>query len=158
MIYRIIGRGGSGKTAFILEAIKKAHDEGKECIFLTPEQQSLHMEKELCAMLGSGYNITTEILNFERLPDRIFRENGGVVFSRADSKTLSLFTAIACQKAKEKLLTYENSALDRDFTKKISATIENLIPAVTCIFREGIDIAMNKFNPKKQKKISDEEI
>ncbi len=126
MIYRIIGRGGSGKTAFILEAIKKAHDEGKECIFLTPEQQSLHMEKELCAMLGSGYNITTEILNFERLPDRIFRENGGVVFSRADSKTLSLFTAIACQKAKEKLLTYENSALDREFTKKISATIERL--------------------------------
>lgn len=40
--------------------------------------------------------------------------------------------------------------------EKISATIEDLIPAVTCIFREGIDIAMNKFNPKK-KKISDEE-
>ncbi len=126
MIYRIIGRGGSGKTAYILEAIKKAHDEGKNCIFLTPEQQSLYMEKELCALLGSRYNLTTEILNFERLPNHVFRENGGVALSRADSKTLSLFTAIACQNAKEKLSIYENSALDKEFTKKISATIERL--------------------------------
>ncbi len=126
MIYRIIGRGGSGKTAFILEAIKKAHDEGKECFFLVPEQQNLHMEKELCALLGSEYNMTTELLNFERLPDRIFRENGGIALSRADSKTLSLYTAIACQNAKEKLSTYENSALDKEFTKRISATIERL--------------------------------
>ena len=35
--------------------------------------------------------------------------------------------------------------------EKISATIENLIPAVQCIFSDGIDIAMNKFNPKKIK-------
>ena len=35
--------------------------------------------------------------------------------------------------------------------EKISATIEDLIPAVQCIFNDGIDIAMNKFNPKKIK-------
>ena len=35
--------------------------------------------------------------------------------------------------------------------EKISATIEDLIPAVECIFSDGIDIAMNKFNPKKIK-------
>ena len=35
--------------------------------------------------------------------------------------------------------------------EKISATIEDLIPAVQCIFSDGIDIAMNKFNPKKIK-------
>ncbi len=126
MIYRIIGRGGSGKTAYILQAIKKSHDAGKECIFLTPEQQSIAAEKALCDLLGSGYNLTTEILNFERLPDRVFRENGGVTISRADSKTLSLFTAIACENAKEKLSLYSDSALDKDFTKKISATIERM--------------------------------
>ena len=126
MIYRIIGRGGSGKTAYILEAIKKAHEEGKDCIFLTPEQQSITAERDLCSLLGSGYNLTTEILNFERLPDRVFRENGGVTLSRADSKTLSLFTALACENAKEKLSAYENSALDKEFTKKVSATIGRL--------------------------------
>lgn len=35
--------------------------------------------------------------------------------------------------------------------KKISDAIENLIPAVKCIFHDGIDMAMNKFNPKKNK-------
>lgn len=32
---------------------------------------------------------------------------------------------------------------------KISTALNELVPAVICIFREGIDIAMNKFNPKK---------
>ena len=32
---------------------------------------------------------------------------------------------------------------------KISAALDELVPAVLCIFREGIDNAMNKFNPKK---------
>ena len=32
---------------------------------------------------------------------------------------------------------------------KISNALNELVPAVLCIFREGIDIAMNKFNPKK---------
>lgn len=40
-------------------------------------------------------------------------------------------------------------------TEKISAAIENLIPATLCIFSDGIDIAMNKFNPKKIRRESD---
>jgi ATP-dependent helicase/nuclease subunit B len=126
MIYRIIGRSGSGKTAYILEGAKKAYSEGKECIFLTPEQQSISTEKALCALLGSGYNLNIEILNFERLPDRVFRENGGVALSRADSKTLSLFTALACENAKDKLTLYPDAALDKDFTKKISSSLEKM--------------------------------
>ncbi|MCR5834582.1 MAG: aminoacyl-tRNA hydrolase [Selenomonadaceae bacterium] len=39
-------------------------------------------------------------------------------------------------------------------SEKISAAVNELVPAVFCIFREGIDCAMNKFNPKKQKKKS----
>ncbi len=35
--------------------------------------------------------------------------------------------------------------------EKISATLAELVPAVLCIFKEGIDNAMNKFNPRKVK-------
>ena len=35
--------------------------------------------------------------------------------------------------------------------EKISAALDELVPAVICIFREGIDNAMNKFNPKRTK-------
>lgn len=42
------------------------------------------------------------------------------------------------------------SQFNDDDAKKISAAIDELVPAVLCIFREGIDNAMNKFNPKKE--------
>lgn len=34
---------------------------------------------------------------------------------------------------------------------KISAVLDELVPAVLCIFKEGINQAMNKFNPKRKK-------
>ncbi len=49
------------------------------------------------------------------------------------------------------------SPFSSEDAEKISAAIENLVPAVLCIFREGIDVAMSKFNPKRCKKILDEE-
>ncbi|MBR6013273.1 MAG: aminoacyl-tRNA hydrolase [Selenomonadaceae bacterium] len=47
------------------------------------------------------------------------------------------------------------SPFNPDDAKKISDAIENLIPAVKCIFHEGINNAMNKFNPKKIKTFDD---
>jgi len=44
------------------------------------------------------------------------------------------------------------SPFNAEDAEKISGAIENLIPAVKCIFQNGIDYAMNKFNPKKVKK------
>ena len=35
--------------------------------------------------------------------------------------------------------------------EKISAALENLVPATLCIFREGINRAMNKFNTRRAK-------
>ena len=42
-----------------------------------------------------------------------------------------------------------------DDAEKISTAINELVPAVLCIFREGIDIAMNKFNPRKGQVVRD---
>ncbi len=47
------------------------------------------------------------------------------------------------------------SNFNADDSQKISAAIENLIPATLCIFENGIDMAMNKFNPKKIKSAED---
>ena len=43
------------------------------------------------------------------------------------------------------------SPFTQEDAEKISAAIDELVPAVLCIFKEGIDAAMNKFNPKKVK-------
>ena len=43
------------------------------------------------------------------------------------------------------------SPFTQEDADKISAALDELVPAVTCIFRDGIDKAMNKFNPKRTK-------
>ena len=47
------------------------------------------------------------------------------------------------------------SPFTQDDADKISVALKELVPAVLCIFSEGINNAMNKFNPKR-KKISEE--
>lgn len=42
------------------------------------------------------------------------------------------------------------SPFTADDAKIISAALDELVPAVICIFQEGIDAAMNKFNPKRK--------
>lgn len=44
------------------------------------------------------------------------------------------------------------SPFNSEDAPKIAAAIEDLIPAVLCIFHEGINNAMNKFNPHKKTK------
>ena len=41
------------------------------------------------------------------------------------------------------------SPFNSDDAEKIADALKNLIPAVKCIFNDGIDMAMNKFNPKR---------
>ena len=43
------------------------------------------------------------------------------------------------------------SPFTQDDAKIISETLKNLVPATLCIFKEGINNAMNKFNPKRKK-------
>ena len=43
------------------------------------------------------------------------------------------------------------SPFTQEDAEKISETLNELVPAVLCIFKEGINNAMNKFNPKRQK-------
>ena len=43
------------------------------------------------------------------------------------------------------------SPFNAEDAEKISAALDELVPAVKCIFQNGIDYAMNKFNPRKVK-------
>lgn len=49
------------------------------------------------------------------------------------------------------------SNFSQEDSTKIKEAIEYLLPAVECIVTEGIDLAMNRFNPKKEKKGKKEE-
>ena len=53
---------------------------------------------------------------------------------------------------REQVIRHVLSPFSGEDAQKIHEAIEYLLPAVECILTEGIDLAMNKYNPKKVKK------
>ena len=50
------------------------------------------------------------------------------------------------------VIDYVLSPFSSEDEKKIREAIASLLPAVECLVLEGIDMAMNRFNPRKEKK------
>jgi len=73
----ILGRAGTGKTAFIMNEIKRRMDEGQSGLLLiVPEQYSHDAERQLCAVCGDALSLHGETLSFSRLCGRVFLEMG----------------------------------------------------------------------------------
>lgn len=53
---------------------------------------------------------------------------------------------------RDQVIRHVLSPFSAEDAQKIREAIEYLLPAVECIIAEGIDLAMNKYNPKKAKK------
>ena len=53
---------------------------------------------------------------------------------------------------REQVIRHVLSPFSGEDAQRIREAIEYLLPAVECIITEGADLAMNKYNPKKQKK------
>ena len=53
---------------------------------------------------------------------------------------------------RDQVIRHVLSPFSAEDAQKIREAIEYLLPAVECIIAEGIDLAMNKYNPKKVKK------
>ena len=53
---------------------------------------------------------------------------------------------------RDQVIRHVLSPFSAEDAQKIREAIEYLLPAVECIVAEGIDLAMNKYNPKKEKK------
>lgn len=98
MLRRIIGPCGSGKTEAIMEYLGKAIKNKKRCFLIVPEQQSVERESLLCERFGDECNMYCEVLNFERLPNRVAREYGGLTSqSVRESGSVALLSLIAAE-------------------------------------------------------------
>ncbi|MBP5199457.1 MAG: aminoacyl-tRNA hydrolase [Schwartzia sp.] len=53
---------------------------------------------------------------------------------------------------RDQVIRHVLSPFSGEDAQKIRKVIDYLLPAVECILTEGIDLAMNKYNPKKEKK------
>lgn len=115
MLYRVIGAAGSGKTEAMLAALEQAFRAGERCIWLAPEQQSVQAERAILERLGDGCNLTVEILNFERLPERIARDYGDLAVRYPDRGTLCALLSVLAVENRQKLSEYAACAENGDF-------------------------------------------
>ncbi|MBQ3081471.1 MAG: PD-(D/E)XK nuclease family protein [Clostridia bacterium] len=122
MTYRIIGRAGSGKTHYMISCLKELQSAGVDCLFLVPEQQSL--TAELAIERAGGADFNTEVLNFERLPNRVFREIGSLVTDTVDGAGKSILMARAWNAVKEDLCLFRR--LSRGVLGDLCSTVSVL--------------------------------
>lgn len=115
MLYLITGPAGSGKTEFLYAELEQAYCAGIPCVWIAPEQQSVQAEREILARLGDGCNLSVEILNFERLPERIAREHGDLAVTYPDRGALCALLSVLAAENKGKLQEYASCAEDADF-------------------------------------------
>ena len=126
MLHRVIGRAGSGKTTYLLAVLREALQDGADCIVLVPEQQSLETERLLSETLGDGYNMHCEVLNFERLPNRVAREYGGLARTYIDDSGRDLLMSVVLERLSPQLAEYGGVCADGDFIRKALSAIAAL--------------------------------
>ena len=74
----IAGRAGTGKTAYVMDEIRRKGEAGETGLLLiVPEQYSHDAERRLSAVCGDRLPLYGETLSFSRLCGRVFSETGG---------------------------------------------------------------------------------
>ena len=73
MLKLILGRAKTGKTAAVMEEIRKGLTGGGQSVLLVPEQYSHEAERELLSVCGDRMCLGAEVLSFTRLAARVAR-------------------------------------------------------------------------------------
>ena len=93
MLKILYGHASSGKSRKIYDMLSADAACGKRSYLIVPEQQTVQCERALLDMLPYSAQLTSEVLNFSRLANLVFRTYGGLSYNYADkgSKTLIMW-------------------------------------------------------------------
>lgn len=108
MVQFLYGDYGTGKSTYILNKIKEDSKNGLRSFLIVPEQQTVIKERQIASLLPSA-QLYCEVTNFSRLPNRIFREFGGLKdnYVTKSGKNLLMYQAICKCREGGKLKTYK---------------------------------------------------
>ena len=106
----ILGPAFSGKTAALLEQVRRGMAQGRRQIWMTPEFLSHLTERRLARELGAGSAMLTEVLGFERLAHRVFSRVGGLAEPYLDNGGRLLLLRQAAVRARPALRQYAQLA------------------------------------------------
>jgi len=116
----ILGRAGTGKTAFVLGDIRRRMNAGESNLLLiVPEQYSHYAERQLSAVCGDKLSMHGETLSFTRLCGRVFAETGGAPAHMMDAGGQILLMYLAIESAAERLQVFGSKGLRAHLLEKI---------------------------------------
>ncbi|MEF9991735.1 MAG: helicase-exonuclease AddAB subunit AddB [Romboutsia sp.] len=127
----ILGRGGSGKSTYILDEIKSRvqDDEMKPIIVLVPEQYTFEMEKRISKLfIGDKKDpyLRTRVLSFKTLSNIIFSHTGGLTDVNINSSGKAMMTYRAIESISKELDIFSKSSSQSGFVSSIADMISEL--------------------------------
>ncbi|MBO7400957.1 MAG: PD-(D/E)XK nuclease family protein [Clostridia bacterium] len=122
MLHRIIGRAGSGKSEYIKTLLGEKIEQNAQCVVIVPVQQSMEYEKDVCVRFGAKANLSAEVLTFDRLPNRTYREYGELAENYTDEGGRALMMASALENVRGELEEFAPVCGENSFIQKMIET------------------------------------
>ncbi len=132
MLYRVFSPCAERQNRFFTERAGEYLKKHKRVFWIVPEQMSVTREAQLASIFPPSSNFSLEVLNFSRLPNRIFRELGGLSF-RPVNRTGKLLLLFGALQSLEKELEYLHIPSDRP------AAVERLAAQISEFEDFGVD-------------------
>lgn len=125
MLTLILGRGKSGKTTELLQAVKTCPAMGMaERIVIVPEQLSHQTERQLSAMCGDAISFTADVLSFTRLASRVFSMYGGGARQSLDQGGRILTARLALDSIRSQLKVFASASGKTEFLSSMVSMID----------------------------------
>ncbi len=127
----VLGRGGSGKSTYMLDEIKKRvqDDETSPVILLVPEQYTFEMEKRMSKLfLGKEKDkfLRARVLSFKTMSSIVFSYVGGLTDININSSGKAMMTYRAIENVSSELDIFSKSAAQSGFVSSIAEMISEL--------------------------------
>jgi ATP-dependent helicase/nuclease subunit B len=125
----ILGRAGSGKTRYCLEAVAaelRRSPDGPPLILLIPEQATFQTDRALVCLPGVPGSIRAHVLSFNRLAWRVFAETGGAARRHIDELGKAMALRVLLGRRRQQLRVFSGLAGQAGFLSRLARTISEL--------------------------------
>ncbi|WP_042275884.1 helicase-exonuclease AddAB subunit AddB [[Clostridium] dakarense] len=127
----VFGRGGSGKSTYMLEDIKRRvqDNETSPVILLVPEQYTFEMEKRMSKLfLGEEKDkfLRSRVLSFKTMSNIVLSHVGGLTEVNINSSGRAMMTYRAIESVSDELNIFSKSSSQSGFVSSISDIISEL--------------------------------
>ena len=127
MLKLYIGPAGSGKTAAVMDEIRRRVLAGEpDSWLIVPEQYSHEAERELCRRCGDTMSRYAEVFSFSGLARRVLSERGGAALPVLDKGGRLLCMSLALSGVGDRLTAYRAARRRPEFPALMLSAAEEL--------------------------------